>query len=340
MKRAILIAAAAAVLFCGCTIDPKGSKKSGKPQARSYLDASSAAPDIYVPTADDTGEEPQYGQPLVYKDFVVGDNDFLGNNLNSEQRLFSLIYAGAYDENDERYRDVDFLRRMTGGEKKQDVLDEYNAEEMPYYFFEDKLYLYSYITDTQQFMLNAYHADSYCDVIMPISAKSVTLEQYAGIRFYFEGDDIVMVGMFINYDCLLLGQTNNNDMLEYDLVSYFSPEEPDGEMLIPRAMLKGMKQYEKLRTDIDYPTFSFDNGYVTVQWYDSEGNKTDGGGILKSGSRLKYTFSENSIDFELPEGGNNMETYIAYNKYLDAFELHDPYWRDNYGCTLMLGKKL
>ena len=325
----------AAVMLSGCTITPTAEKKL-KPVPREYED--SVAEVVYAKVGaeyDDT--EPEFGAPLVYRDFCVGeDKDYIKKFFEEKDSLYNYSYWDSYDENGEWHRYPAFMARMHGNDTKQEILEEYGVEAKPYTIIEDKLYFYAFVTDDKTFKLNAELCDSCCEIDLAVNGHSAPFEERASIKLYFSGDDLTMAVFAKNYDTMMLTQIDWKRMIDHEYLAAMMPYLPEGERLIPRVMLKGMSGYNRLRTYLDYPVFDFENGYVNIQWYDYDGNTTEGEGILKSGLRLKYELTDSGIELELPEGGDSMATYISYNKYLGAYELHDPYWRDNYGCTLML----
>lgn len=336
-KYRVLSAVMAALMLGGCTIKPTAEEKL-KPIPREYDD--SVAEVVYSePKTEYDDTEPDLGKPLVYKDFCVGsDFDFFEKMLGEKSYLYGYFFWNSYNDDGEWYRYPSFWARMYGNDNKEAVLAEYGVEEKPYDMFADKYYLHAIVTDQKGVINSVQHCDSYCEAFYPINTQSPPFEEYAHMRMYFDGDDLALCIMGMNYDLTLLSQCDWKKLLDYSELYSLRAASPEGERLIPRVMLKGMASYERLRTDLDYPVFDFENGYVSIQWYDYDGNETEGEGLLKSGLRLKYTLTDTGIDLELPDGGDSMSTYISYNKYLDAYELHDPYWRDNYGCTLMLGK--
>ena len=341
MKAAALVALSAALLLCGCTITPQAADDDGKPVAREYEDESSAAPVIEPVIIEKDETVYEFGGPLVYEDFIVGDYDFIEDKVNTDQALFEYSYWTSYDDDDEWYRSLDFFPRMLGEETRYLVSWEYGAEPLDYDPEKDNILLWVRVGGNYRYELNAMHCTSYCDMIYPLPDLAEPFGQYAGLRFYFDDyDDIVMAVMYVNDDLMPLAQLDHDNFEYRSNSENAEPYSPESETLIPRVMLKGMESYEKLHTDMAYPCLRFEDGMVTVNWYDHDGNPAEGEGTLKDGMRLSYTMSENGIDFDLPEGGDNMATYISYNSYLDAYELHDPYWRDNYNCTLLLGRSM
>lgn len=339
MRKAAAVIFSAVMLLSGCSVTPESLKNSGKPEVREYKD--DPEPEAVIEPAyvgyDDTA--PEYGQPLVYRDFCFNDFDFLNNMVNEEEWLYCYTYWAGYDEDGDWHGSRDFFARMSGGETKEDVLAEYGGTALPYDPDKDYVLMWSRVYDDHTFEENTRHAVSYCDLTYPFPDRSLPFSQYAGLRFYFDADDdVILAAMYLNHDIMPLYQI---DWSAYKTVGEgFELPEVEGETLIPRVMLKGMMGYEQLHTDMAYPCLTFEDGMVTVNWYDYEGNPAEGEGTLKDGLQLPYIMGENGIDFELPEGGDNMATYISYNSYLDAYELHDPYWRENYGCTLLLGRSV
>lgn len=341
MKAAAFIALSAAILLCGCTITPQAEQDNGKPVAREYEDESSAAPVIEPVSVERDYTEPEYGQPLVYEDFCIDDYDFLEQRLNEEQNYFAYTYWASYDEDGEIYRTINFLSRLDYGDGMDEVLEKYGAQALIYDPDEDNMLLWARLSDDKKYEQNAMQSAFYCDLIYPLPGLSEPFGQYAGQRFYFDKyGDTIMAVMFINEDVMPLIQIDWHMFEQRDEGFTFELPDPEGKTLIPRVMLNGMASYEKLHTDMAYPCLRFEDGMVTVNWYDSDGNSVGGEGVLKDGVKLSYTMTDNGIDFDLPEGGDSMMTYISYNSYLGAYELHDPYWRDNFDCTLLLGSSV
>ncbi|MBQ8966480.1 hypothetical protein [Ruminococcus sp.] len=338
MKKAAFIVLAAALLMGGCTITPQSEKESHKPEARDYDDskADNSHSEIYT---YDNGAEPEMGGPLVYRDFMVDDYDYLKEQFNDRQDLYSYTYYACYDENGDWYRSVNFYARLEGDYSLEQLMSAYGVDELiPYDPAADRLLTLAKVADDKKYMHNVGHALSYFDVYYPIEGLSPAFGSHAGIRFYIDdGDNICMWVMFVNDDVMGLSQLDYKKVLSYDELSDAPPPSPEGRRLVPRVMLKGMSSYDRLWDSLEYPVLDFDSEYVTFQWYDHDGNATEGKGLLKSGTKLKYTYTDEGIELEIPQGGDSMTTYISFNKYLREYELHDPYWLDNYGCTLMLG---
>ena len=336
MKKLTAAVMAAVLLLSGCTIDPKTTQNKQKPEAREYTDSAAEVEFASAKISDD-GKVPEYGGPLVYKDFSYGDTNFFLEYPPNEN-FITMVYFSGYDENGDWTGGVNGLVRMEEGDTKKNILEKYGAEETPISYLTDKQCILENLINNELFLANSYHCISYCDKYYPIECGSLPFQQRASIRFYFDSyDDVALVTFNINDDLILLRQIDEGRTLSYEDYG-FEPYDPDGETLIPRVMLKGMSAYEQLHTDLSYPVLRFADGVMKIQWYDYGGSETEGEGLLKSGTELKYTLNGCNIDLELPEGGNSMDTYISFNKYLGAYELHDPYWRDNYGCTLMLGQ--
>lgn len=341
MKAAVLIALSAAMLLCGCTITPQAEKNNEKPVAKEYEDEVPAEPVIEPVVVQRDYTEPEYGQPLVYEDFCLNDYDFLNERLNEEQNLFAYTYWAGYDEDELRYRSLTFFSRMNYNDRMEDIAEEYGTEILDYDPSEDNILLWARLSDNYDLEYSARESEYYCDMKYPLPGLAKPFEQYAGMRLYFdEYGDLTLAVMYLNDDLMPLIQIRYDDFSYRK--GYWTDElpDPDGETLIPRVMLEGMVYYRQMNTDVAYPCFSFEEGMVTVNWYDSDGNPAEGQGALKNGLKIPYTIGEKTLDFELPEGGDSMETYISYNSYLGTYELHDPYWRDNYNCTLLLGRSL
>ena len=340
MKKAFMAMIAAVLLLSGCTIEAQSQKKAEKPQARKYTD-SIDEPEYEVPDLSADDEEPEFGQPPVYKDFCFDDEDYINKFLVEKGDLFTFTYWYSYNDDGEYGGPIDYMPRMQEGDTAEYIAAAYGAELVPVDLSTDKMYYLAYIIGKEKFKQSVSHAVNYCDIKYSVPGYSLPFSQYIGLRVYFDSDGLPVLAVYnLNEDLMLLEQADYDKWLTGDQLDKFSPYEVSGETLIPRAILNDMDNYSKLRTDIDYPVFDFDDEYVTVQWYDAQGNTTEGHGILKSGAELRYSYSGESIDFELPEGGDSMETYIGYNRPLDCYELHDPYWQENYGCTLLLGRAL
>ena len=153
----------AAIMLCGCTVTPQAEKNnSNKPVAREYKDDSVVSDEVLPAHIDPDNKEWENGGKLVHDDFSVGDDfNFLDNCVNDEQRVWTFVYWGAYDENDEKYRDLSFFLRTPYESTPYDIVECYGGKSIPASKDDDKLLQYAEFTKTEAFLLNAAHADHY-----------------------------------------------------------------------------------------------------------------------------------------------------------------------------------
>jgi hypothetical protein len=329
----------AAVMLCGCTVTPQAEKNQGnKPIAREYEDEKKDSPDVLPVHIEPDNKDWEYGGPLVHDDFSVGDDyNFLDDTINEEQNVWTYTYWGAYDENDEKYSDLSFFQRTPSECSPYDMADNYGGKSIPFSEDEDKIFQYAKLINNEPFLMNIAHAEQYFDYKYPFPEGSGRLGQYAGLRFYFDGKgSIVLAVMYLNDDLMLLSQVNRDSFEFRDNYEKYSPE---GCTLVPKVMLKGMETWDQLPAGEAYPVMTFKDGKVKVECQQTDGSSADGNGTFKTGAEFSYTETDDSVEFELPAGSDSMTSYLSYNRYLDAYELHDPYWRDKYGCTLLMFKQ-
>ncbi|SFD06857.1 hypothetical protein [Ruminococcus albus] len=328
----------AAVMLCGCTVTPQAEKNnSNKPVARDYKEDENDSPEVLTAHIAPDDKDYEYGGALVYSDFNFGDDfNFIDSKVNDEQRVWTFVYWGAYDENDEKYRDLNFFQRTPSECTPYDMVDRYGGKAVPASEDEDKLLQYAKITETEAFLMNAAHAEQYFDYKYYFPEDSGRLGQYAGLRFYFDGKgQMVLAVMYLNDDLMPLSQVERDS---YTFRETFEKYSPEGCTLVPKVMLKGMENWQQLPADEAFPVLTFKDGKVKVECKQTSGSAADGEGALKNGVEMGYTETDDSVEFDLPAGSDSMTTYLSYNRYLDAYELHDPYWRDKYGCTLLMCK--
>lgn len=329
----------AAVMLCGCTVTPQAEKNnSNKPVARDYEEVVNVSPEVLPAHIDPDNKEWENGGELVYEDFSVGDDyNFLDDSVNGEQRVWAFVYWGAYDENDEKYRDLNFFRRTPYECDPYDMVEYYGGKAIPVSEDDDKLLQYAKLSETESLLMNAAHAEQYFDYKYPFPKDSGRLGQYAGLRFYFDGKgSIVLAVMYLNDDLMPLSQVERDSYTFRENNEKYSPE---GCTLVPKVMLKGMESWQQLPADEAFPVLTFDGGKVKVKCQKTDGSSADGEGTFKTGAEMGYTETSDSVEFDLPADGDSSTTYLSYNRYLDAYELHDPYWRDKYGCTLLMFKE-
>lgn len=328
----------AAIMLCGCTVTPQAEKNnSNKPVAREYKDDSVVSDEVLPAHIDPDNKEWENGGKLVHDDFSVGDDfNFLDNCVNDEQRVWTFVYWGAYDENDEKYRDLSFFLRTPYESTPYDIVECYGGKSIPASKDDDKLLQYAEFTETEAFLMNAAHADHYFDYKYPFPEDSGRLGQYAGLRFYFDSNgQMVLAVMYLNDDLMPLSQVERDS---YTFKEKDKMNLPEGCTLVPKVMLKGMENWHQLIADEAFPVLTFKDGKVKVKCKKTDGSDSEGEGTFKTGTEMGYTETDTSVEFDLPAGSDNMTTYLSYNRYLDAYELHDPYWRDKYDCTLLMCK--
>lgn len=337
MRAKAAAAVLAAIMLCGCTVTPQAEKNNNKPVAKEYEEEQQADPEVQSVHIENDNKDIEYGGPLVYSDFTVGDFNFLEDKLNDKQCYYAYNYWEAYDENGERYRDdLNFFMRTPAGYTPDDIEQNYGGEAQYVSFDEDKIWQYAKAGDHPEFLKSIEHAAVYYDYKYPLPADSGRLGQYAGIRFYFDGSGSpVLVVMYLNDDIMPIHQVVWDTFTFRDNYEKYSPKNCT---LVPKLMLVGMENYHELPADEAFPVLKFGEGSVKVECKKTDGSTADGEGVLKTGAKFGYLETDDTVEFDLPEGADSMTTYLSYNRYLDAFELHDPYWHDKYGCTLLMYK--
>ena len=327
-----------ALMLCGCTVTPQAEKNnSNKPVARDYEEDINDSPEIQTAHIEPDDKDYEYGGTLVYSDFSVGDDfNFLDSCVNERQDVWTYNYWGAYDENDEKYRDLHFFQRTPNECTPYDIEEYYGGKSKSVSEDDDKIWQLAKLVDNTPFLINIAHAEHYFDYKYPFPKGSGRLGQYAGLCFYFDGKgQMVLAVMYLNDDLMPLCQVDRDD---YTFRETFEKYSPEGCTLVPKVMLKGMESWQQLPADEGFPVLTFKDGKVKVECKQTNGSSVDGTGALKTGAEMGYTETDDSVEFDLPAGSDSMTTYLSYNRYLDAYELHDPYWRDKYGCTLLMCK--
>ncbi|ADU22176.1 hypothetical protein [Ruminococcus albus] len=336
MRLIVAAAAMAAVMLCGCTVTPQAEKNnSNKPVAREYEEKEAVVPELLTAHIDADDKEFSAGGPLVYNDFSVGDDfNFLDSTVNERQDVWTYNYWGVYDENDEKYRDLSFFHRTPYECTPYDIEEYYGGKSKPVSEDDDKLWQLASLVDNTPFLINISHAEHYFDYKYPFPEDSGRLGQYAGLRFYFDGKgQMVLAVMYLNDDLMPLCQVDRDS---YTFRENYEKYSPEGCTLVPKVMLKGMESWQQLPADEAYPVLTFSEDTVKVSCRRLDGGSADGEGVLKSGTKMAYTETTDSVEFDLPSDGDSLTTYLSYNRYLDAYELHDPYWSGKYGCTLLM----
>ena len=335
MKKAAAAALLAVLLLSGCSFDKKGRVSADKPEAKTYTDDSSQAHEVKEFYAEGEGDEPGAdGEPLCYGDFMLSDFNFISKYVGEDQRMFTYAYRSAYDEDGEWTKRINYFGRMKGFDTPQEMADEYGSEVSPMDFGSDKIWQYAVLLEDQK-ISNAYdHAVCYVDAKYELPEGTASLGYYTGLRFYFdEKDQVVLQVVYLNDDMMPLDKVYYHD---YYTGVDFGFVMPEGHTLTSKMMLYGMTNFGRLYKDVPYPVFTFDDSQVRIEWKHADGSPAEGVGVLKDVESTGYSINGTSIDLDLPEGGDNMETYIAYNSFLDAYEFHDPYYRDELGCTVLL----
>ena len=146
----------AAVMLCGCTVTPQAEKNnSNKPVAREYEDEKKVSPEVLPAHIEPDNKDWENGGSLVHDDFSVGDDfNYLDEHVNEQQDVWTYTYWGAYDENDEKYRNLSFFHRTPYDCTPYDIAEYYGGKSRPVSEDEDKIWQFAKIINNEPFLMN------------------------------------------------------------------------------------------------------------------------------------------------------------------------------------------
>lgn len=337
MRRFIAFAAclAAAACFCGCTLGSSGSptdsgSEAAKTEEYQYI------PVWYEFDESLKSEEWKEGGALTYSDFVLSKDYIEEFTSRTDIRYIdNYVFWNGYNDDGDLVGAGGAAPRLSRRSTVQDVLEMYGETELhDVDTLTDKFY--------NNILCDGYEEDAqviesctkYAQYYYKLPGLEGPFEQYVSNKFYFDEDgNILLFAICFNEDLMLNYHFGKEGGSNFD-TRIDTSFDPEGKTLKPSLVMKGVFDFDRLRTDRPYPLYTFKDGKITAEWYNYDGTKSDEHPESAFDNGVSYRWENGEIILDL-KGYSDEEVYFIYDRNLQSYELHEPCWRDE-GTFLQL----